>query len=111
VVQPGDAISGIVAVDAVTGKQDLVFTSNDGFVSNPEWLPDGSGLLALYSGRENNFSRQQIVEISIREGKVRAITHDINNYSDLSVSADGHMLATVLTESLRSLRFTHIGPK
>ncbi|MGA2346275.1 MAG: protein kinase [Candidatus Sulfotelmatobacter sp.] len=98
VVQPGDAISGIVAVDAVTGKQNLVFTSNDGFVSGLVWLPDGSGLLALYTGRENNFSRQQIVEVSIREGKVRAITHDVNNYSDLSVSADGHMLATVMTE-------------
>ena len=98
VVQPGDAISGIVAIDAVTGKQNLVFTSNDGFVSGLVWLPDGSGLLALYTGRENNFSRQQIVEVSIREGKVRAITHDVNNYSDLSVSADGHMLATVMTE-------------
>jgi serine/threonine protein kinase len=98
VAQPGDAISGIVAVDVSTGKQNLVFTSNDGFMTSPVWLPDGSGLLALYSGRETNFSRQQIVEVSIREGKVRAITHDVNNYSDLSVSADGHMLATVMTE-------------
>ena len=98
VAQPGDAISGILAVDTSTGKQDLVFTSNDGFVVSPVWLPDGSGLLALYSSRETNFSRQQIVEISIREGKVRAVTHDINNYSDLSLSADGHMLATVMIE-------------
>ena len=98
VTQPGDAISGVVAVDASSGKQSLVFTSNDGFVSKPVWLPDGSGLLALYAGRETNFSRQQIVEVSIRDDKVRAVTHDINNYSDLSLSADGHMLATVMTE-------------
>jgi len=99
VSQPGDAISGIVAVDVSTGKQSLVFTSNDGFLTSLVWLPDGSGLLALYSGRETNFSRQQIVEVSLREGKVRAITHDVNNYSDLSVSADAHMLATVMIES------------
>jgi eukaryotic-like serine/threonine-protein kinase len=99
VAQPGDAISGIVAVDVSTGKQNLVFTSNDGFVSSLVWLPDGSGLLALYTGQETNFSRQQVVEASLREGKVRAITHDINNYSDLSLSADGHMLATVMIES------------
>jgi eukaryotic-like serine/threonine-protein kinase len=98
VAQPGDAISGIVAVDVSTGKQNLVFTSNDGFLTSPAWLPDGSGVLALYSGRETNFSRQQIVEVSLREGTVRAITHDINNYSDLSVSADGRMLATVMIE-------------
>jgi len=98
VAQPGNSISGILAVDASTGKQDLVFTSNDGFVVSPVWLPDGGGLLALYSSRETNFSRQQIVEVSIREGKVRPITHDINNYSDLSLSADGHMLATVMIE-------------
>ena len=98
VAQPGDAISGIVAVDVSTGKQDLVFTTNDGFLTSPVWLPDGSGLLSLYSGRETNFSRQQIAEVSIREGKVRAITHDVNNYSDLSISADGRMLATVMIE-------------
>ncbi|MGO9085686.1 MAG: protein kinase domain-containing protein [Candidatus Sulfotelmatobacter sp.] len=99
VTQPGDAISGLVAVDVSTGKQNLVFTSKDGFMVSPVWLPDGSGLLALYNSRDTNFSRQQIAEVSIREGKVRAITHDINNYSDLSVSADGHMLATVMIES------------
>jgi serine/threonine protein kinase/WD40 repeat protein len=99
VTQPGDAISGIVAIDVVSGKQNLVFTSSDGFLSSLAWLPDGSGLLALDNGRDTNFSRQQIVEVSLGEGKVRAITHDINNYFDLSVSADGHMLATVMTES------------
>jgi eukaryotic-like serine/threonine-protein kinase len=96
--QPGDAISGLVAVDAVTGKQNLIFASKTGLLLNPTWLPDGSGLLALYVGKENNFTRQQIVEISVRDGTSRAVTHDINDYADLSLSADGHMLATVLRE-------------
>jgi len=93
------AISGLMAVDAVTGKQDLIFTAKDGVVLNHEWLPDGDHLLALYSGMENNFTRQQIVEISLRDRTLHAVTHDINNYSDLSISADGHMVATVLTQS------------
>jgi eukaryotic-like serine/threonine-protein kinase len=96
--QPGDAISGFVAVDAITGKQSLIFASKTGIVLNPAWLPDGSGLLALYTGKENNFTRQQIVQISIRDGTSRAVTHDVNDYSDLSLSANGHMLATVLRE-------------
>ena len=98
VQQPGDAISGFAAVDAITGKQNLIFASKTGILLNPAWLPDGSGLLALYTGKENNFTRQQIVEISIGDGRSRAVTHDINDYSDLSLSGNGHMLATVLRE-------------
>jgi serine/threonine protein kinase len=94
--QPKDASSGLVAVDAVTGKQDLIFESKDGYLSKPVWLPDGGGLLALYRSREANFSRRQIVDISYRDRTSRAVTHDINDYTDLSLSADGRMVATVL---------------
>jgi serine/threonine protein kinase len=98
IFEPGDAISGLMAVDATTGKQNLVFTAKDAALGKPTWLPDGNDLLALSSDRETNFSRQQIVEISYRDQKARPVTHDINNYSDLSLSADGHMLATVVSQ-------------
>jgi Tol biopolymer transport system component len=84
-----------VAVDAITGKQSPIFESNDLYLSKLAWLPDGDDLLALNSGRD---SRHQIVEISFRDRRSRAVTHDVNNYSDLSLSADGHMLATVLSQ-------------
>ena len=93
-----EALSSLVTVDAITGKQTLIFECKDGFLDKPAWLPDGSSLLALYFGRDTNFIRQQIVEISYRDHRARAVTHDINNYSDLSLSADGHMLATVLSQ-------------
>ena len=96
--QQGDALSSLVAIDAITGKQTLLFESMDGSLFIPQWLPDGSGLLAVYQGRETNFSRQQIVEISYQERKVRDITHDINSYSGLSISADGRAVATVLDQ-------------
>ncbi|MGA7771107.1 MAG: hypothetical protein WCA27_33330 [Candidatus Sulfotelmatobacter sp.] len=98
IYQQGDALSDLVAVDAITGKQDLIFESKDGFLSRPVWLPEGDGLLTLYSGRETNFTRQQIVEISYRDRRARAVTHDINDYSDLGLSADGRMVATVLKQ-------------
>jgi eukaryotic-like serine/threonine-protein kinase len=94
----GDAISGLVAVDAVTGKQNVIFESKTGVLFGPVWLPDGSGLLARYLGRETNYSRNEIVGISFGDHTARAVTHDINNYADLSLSADGHMLATVLSQ-------------
>jgi eukaryotic-like serine/threonine-protein kinase len=94
--QPGDAVSGLVAVDAINGKQNLVFESKDGSLMKPVWLPEGGGLLALSFDR--NFSRRQIVEISYRDRRSHAVTHDINDYSDLGLSADGHMVATVLNQ-------------
>jgi serine/threonine protein kinase len=96
--QQGDALSSLVAVDAITGKQALIYEAMDGFLDRTAWLPDGSGLLALYFGRDTNFDRKQIVEISYRDHTARAVTHDINDYSDLSLSADGHLAATILNQ-------------
>jgi len=96
--QQEDAISSLVAVDAITGKQNIIFESKEEYLLHPQWLPDGSGLLALYYGRGANFYRRQISEIYYRDHSARAITHDTNDYSDLSISADGHMVATVLNQ-------------
>jgi Tol biopolymer transport system component len=52
-------------------------------------------LLADYYGRETNFTRNQIVEISYPGGKARTITHDVSNYGNLDLSANGLMVATV----------------
>jgi len=98
-LQPGDAISGLVAIDPLTGKQNLFSQSKWGVLSKPVWLPDGSGLLALSADRETNYTRSRIVEVSYPDGALRAVTHDINDYTDLSVAADGHTLATVLQQN------------
>ncbi len=98
IFEPGDAISGLMAVDATTGKQNLVYAAKDASLDKPTWLPDGNGLLVISSDRETNFNRQQIVEISYADQKARPVTHDTNNYSDLSLSADGHTLATVVSQ-------------
>ena len=96
--QPGEATSGVLAIDVVTGKQTLIFESKDGRLSQLTWLPSGDALLALNLGRETNFTRRQIIWISYRDRIARAVTRDVNDYSDLSISADGHMVVTVLSE-------------
>jgi len=40
----------------------------------------------------------KIVFVSYPEGKFSPVTRDTNNYSALSLAADGHVLATVLNE-------------
>ncbi len=95
--QPGDALTGLMAVDAGTGQQHLVLSS-DSALANPTWLPDGRGLLALERTRSSNFNLQQIVYVVYPEGRIDPLTRDTNNYSDLSVAATGQVLATVLSE-------------
>ncbi|HYA25590.1 MAG TPA: protein kinase, partial [Terriglobales bacterium] len=100
VIQPTkDAIGGLVAVNVSTGKRKLFFQSKWGLVSKPVWLPDGSDLMALSDDKETHYRRARIVEISYPQGIEKAVTHDINDYADLSVAGDGHMLATVLRQS------------
>jgi serine/threonine protein kinase len=92
VLQPGDALTGLMAVDAKTGRQQL-FLSFAVDLGLPIWMPDNNGLLLLVG-----YPRQQIFFVSYPEGKVTPITRDTNNYSDLSVASSGRELATVLSE-------------
>ena len=96
--EPGGASSGLAAVDATTGKRNLFYKSKWAFLTKLVWLPNGEGLLALSGDPETNYIRQRIVEISYPDGTARAVTHDINDYSDLSIAADGYTLATVLQQ-------------
>ena len=93
-----NSLSGLVAINPLTGEQTLLY-AGPGYLERPTWLPDGSGLLALLRDKETNFSRNQIVEISFPAGTLRRITHDLNDYSDLRLTADGHTLVTVLGQT------------
>jgi serine/threonine protein kinase len=97
VLQPGDALTGLMAVDAKTGQQHLFLGSND-VLGFPAWMPDGSGLLVLASGRSSSYARRQIFFVSYPEGKMSPVTHDTNSYSDLSIASSGQELATVQSE-------------
>jgi eukaryotic-like serine/threonine-protein kinase len=101
--QPGNALTGLVAVDISSGKQTVFYNSNTAILSRPLWLPDGRGLLVLSRDQSSNFTRHQIKLISYPGGELRAVTRDTNNYSEPSLAADGHSLATVLSEPHWSL--------
>ncbi len=96
--QPGNALTGLVSVDASSGQQHLVFSSAAELTLLPTWLPDGSGLLMLERTRASNFTRSQIAYMSYPEGRIEPVTRDTNDYSDLSLAATGQVLATVLSE-------------
>jgi serine/threonine protein kinase len=100
--QPGDALTGLMAVDVPSGKQRLILSSDSALLL-PTWLPDGHGLLVQNATRASNFSQRQIAYVVYPEGRIDPITRDTNNYSDLSVAANGQVLATVLSEQRYNL--------
>jgi len=97
VILPTDALTGLMAVDANTGQQRLISSSQDA-LGLLIWMPDGKGLLALDSDRSTNYTRSQIVFVSYPDGQVTRITRDTNDYSDLSIAANGQVLVTVLNQ-------------
>jgi eukaryotic-like serine/threonine-protein kinase len=98
-IQPGSALTGVMVVNLQNHVSKLFFSSDFAILSHLVWLQDGSGIFVLSRDQMSNFTRQQIGFISYPQGQYRAITHDTANYADLSVAADGHTLATVLSES------------
>jgi serine/threonine protein kinase len=94
-----DVWESLVAIDVANGKQRAFFSSNEQFFQSPNWLPDGSGVLGLLRGPSSNYRRAQIAVVSYPGGKISPVTRDTNNYSDLSIAADGNALATILSEA------------
>jgi len=67
-------------------------------VADLAWDPDGRGLVA--NTQERNGGPVQVVYVSYANGEVRRITSDLNNYSNVSVTADSRVVATVQFEFL-----------
>jgi len=88
----------LIAVDSSTGQPQHLLLSSDRIFLNPKWLPDGTGLLVLESDKGMG-ARNQIGLLSYPEGKFRRITNDVNGYRGFSVSKDGNLVATVLSQS------------
>ncbi len=99
----GNALESLVAVDVGSGRQKVFSGNNEQPFFSPTWLADGSGLLGLVRGQRTNFTRFQIAFLSYPDGKLSPITRDTNTYSNLSVAANGRVLATILTEDRWSL--------
>jgi serine/threonine protein kinase len=96
-LQPDGALTGLLQTDLTTHQQKTIFHS-DGIFGDPVWMPDGSGQLVLSRDYISNYTRNQIAFISYPAGKYRTVTNDINDYSSLSLAADGRSLAAVLNE-------------
>ncbi|HKW56944.1 MAG TPA: protein kinase [Candidatus Acidoferrum sp.] len=88
-----DKTTGFLAVDAVTGKQQLELLTDGLNYHDPVWYLDGSGLIVSASslGGGGFFSRQ-LGFVAYPQGTYRSLTTDTNDYSRPSLSADAKSL-------------------
>jgi Tol biopolymer transport system component len=106
----GPTTTVIKILDISSGKTTSI-KQPDGVVFDPStssgsdlaWLPDGKHLLVLYFKAHSD--RGQIGLVRVPGGNFNTLTNDVSAYSQLSVSADGKMLATVLTNVNSSLAY------
>jgi eukaryotic-like serine/threonine-protein kinase len=101
--QTEDSISALISIDPGTGAQRTISKPSYTQLTNVSWLPNGRALAVIFSSMETNFSRQQVGLISYPDGKFRPITADTNDYANLSVSADGATIATLMRQSVRDV--------
>jgi Tol biopolymer transport system component/predicted Ser/Thr protein kinase len=101
--QAEGSISAVISIDPDTGVQRTISRPPYTALTNVSWLPDGRALAVIFSSMETNFSRQQVGLISYPDGKFRPITADTNDYANLSISADGATIATVMRQSVRDV--------
>jgi serine/threonine protein kinase/Tol biopolymer transport system component len=58
------------------------------------WLPDSSGMFVQTRSRETNF-RSQLKFLAYPSGSVQNVTNDLNQYRNITVTADGKNMATI----------------
>ena len=82
-------IGGFLAVDAESGKRQVIMMSEDTDYLDPAWLPDGSGLLVVSTTIRVGGASRQLGIVSYPGGGYRRLTSDTNTYARPSISADG----------------------
>jgi eukaryotic-like serine/threonine-protein kinase len=106
----GPSVASIKVLDIASKKavsiaqpSGIVFDANFRGRTDLAWLPGGRYLLVLYYKAHSD--RGQIGIVGVRGGDFHTLTNDVNDYSELAVSADGRTLATVLTNVDSSLAY------
>ena len=91
-IKPDNDAGGIDMFDIATRQMRRFVRWDDKTVVDLKWLPSGNGLIVLF---ENKMRRDQIGFVSYPNGQFGTITNDTSDYSNISLSANGRMLATV----------------
>jgi eukaryotic-like serine/threonine-protein kinase len=99
--EAGGRHSKVVEVRVEDGSIKPIGSQKWSNVSRVAWLADGSGLIAACSEIGSNTS--QVYQISYPSGEARKITNDLNNYHDISLTADSSSMVTVQVDPVLNI--------
>ena len=88
--------------DVDSGKKQIL-TFADKAMLAMQWSITGDGLFVTFREKGPNVGRMQIGFVSLPDGQLHPISRDTNNYSTLTLSADGKTLATVQQKAVSNL--------
>jgi Tol biopolymer transport system component/DNA-binding winged helix-turn-helix (wHTH) protein len=91
----------VVSVSVDERAESPLTSARWNYVGQPVWLADGSGLLVTAS--ESATAAEQIWHVRFKSGEATRVTHDLNDYHDLSLTADSSRLAAVQDHSISSI--------
>ena len=97
----GAARGAIITMSASGGNERVLTTQSWYQVDRVRWLGDGSGLVV--SAVDQSFGPHQLWYVAYPGGEARPITNDLNDYTSVSVTADGNSLVTVEREVTSSM--------
>src|SRR5215469_3009246 len=93
-----DTFTGLLVVDAVSGKRDTRAVPDAPLFLHPAWMPDSTGMVMTSVAIQNGLQNRQLVYVSYPQGQVRELTADTNNYWLLSLASDGRSLVTTQSQ-------------
>jgi serine/threonine protein kinase len=95
-LRSADSYRNVFVVGVMDRVEKQITSETWNEIHSLSWLPDESGLLitAIAPERRNT----QIFYSSYPDGKVVRITNDLDNYEDMSITADGTSAVTVRSE-------------
>jgi len=93
------SLSQIRLFDFASARMQPFVAPADEIILGNAWAPDGRGIFVAYVPRGEHLSVQtQIGLFSYPDGAFRPITNELTDHISLSLSGDGHTLATVQNE-------------
>jgi Tol biopolymer transport system component len=91
----------VLAVTVADGARRPLSSKRWSFTGQTAWLADGSGVLVTASESANGPS--QVWYVAIASGETKRVTHDLSNYSSLSLTDDSSKFVAVQHNSVSSI--------
>jgi Tol biopolymer transport system component len=93
-----DTFTGLLVVDAASGKRETRAVPDAPLFLHPAWMPDSSGMIMTSLALQNGMLNRQLLFLTYPQMQIRELTADTNNYWLLSLASDGRSLVTTQSQ-------------